>query len=140
MPPAASDTRRISYWLVGDGNSPGGGLAKQEVQQVTSDDALTNLPPGVEDGTYKIIAEEVRSLTFSYFDGTNWNDTWDSTQPGADGVTPIGPPVAVSIEIELPGVGGPDVPTKRYRHVVSIVTANGTTPQSNSTSGGGTSP
>ncbi len=137
----SSDTRRISYWLVGDSGN-GLGLAKQEVQQVTSDDAVQNYPPGIDNENSFIIADEVRSLTFSYFDGTNWSDTWFSTDMGADGVTPTGPPVAVSIEIELPGTGGPDVPPKRYRHFVAIITANGTTPapQTNSTSGGGTSP
>ena len=140
LPPASSDTRRISYWFVGDGNGgPNSGLAKQEVQPVSSDDALQNIPPGVDDGTYKLIGPEVRSLNLTYFDGTNWNDTWDSTVIGADGVTPIGPPLAVSIEIELPGIGGPDVPTKHYRHVVWIMTANGTTVfQPQTTTGGGT--
>jgi prepilin-type N-terminal cleavage/methylation domain-containing protein len=141
--PPLSDTRRISYWLVGGGDGPGGGLAKQEVQPVTSDDALNNLPPGsVGNENDYIIADEVRSLTFSYFDGTNWNDTWDSAQPGPDGVTPMGPPRAVSIEIGLPGVGGPNKPLKIYRHVVSLVTANGATTQqqTNPTTGSTTSP
>ena len=139
-PPPVSDTRRISYWLVGGGDTPGGGLAKMEVQPITSDDVAMNLPPGVDNEDKYIIADEVRSLKFSYFDGMNWNDTWDSTQPGADGVTPIGPPRAVKIEIEVPGLGGPDAPRKHYTHVVAIGTANGTTAQSQSTPGGGTSP
>ena len=135
-PPPISDTRRISYWLVGDGSN--GGLAKQEVQPITADDALLNLPPGVDNENSYLIAEEVKSLRFQYWDGTNWNDTWDSTQLGADGVTPIGPPIAVSIEIGLPGIGGPDAPVKIYRHIVAITTANGATPLSSSTTGGGT--
>jgi hypothetical protein len=136
QPPAMGDTRRISYWLVGDANN--GGLAKQEIGPITSDDATNNLPPAVDNENSFIIADEVVSLTFSYWDGTNWNDTWDSTQPGTDGVTPIGPPLAVSIEIGLPGTGGRDAPVKIYRHVVSVITANGATPQSSSTTGGGT--
>jgi prepilin-type N-terminal cleavage/methylation domain-containing protein len=137
----SSDTRRISYWLIGEPGN-GMGLAKQEVSQVTSDDALLNLPPDVDENSYKVISDEVRSLTFSYFDGTTWNDTWPVNQFEADGVTPTGSPVAISIDIELAGVGGPDAPTKHYRHVVAIATANGTTPapQNSSTTGGGTSP
>jgi prepilin-type N-terminal cleavage/methylation domain-containing protein len=144
-PPAVSDTRRISYWLI---QGDKGGLAKQEVGPITSDDALINLPPttDTDNPNTKILSEEVQSLTFSYWDGANWNDTWDSTMLGADGVTPLGPPLAVAIEIGLPARSDPDSPIKIYRHVVSLVTANGATPQptttgtTNTTTGGGTSP
>ena len=152
LPLPVSDTRRISYWLVGGGDAPGG-LAKMEVQPITSDDVMLNIPPGIDNENQYIIADEVRSLTFSYFDGLNWNESWDSTILGADGVTPIGPPCAVKIDIELPGLGGPNAPTKHYTHVVAIGTANGTTPLIPSTTpgmpsttgtptplGGGTSP
>ncbi len=123
--PPVSDTRRISYWLIGDGSN--GGLAKQEVQPFTADDAQITLPPGIENENSYVIADEVRSLRFQYWDGSVWNDKWPpaDTQFGADGVTPIGPPVAVSIEIGLPGIGGPEAPVKIYRHVVAIATANG---------------
>ncbi len=146
QPPAVSDTRRISYWLAGGGSN---GLARQEVQPVTSDDTLQNIPPSsVEDENSFIIAEEVKSLTFSYWGvqgqvggqvgEPTWNDSWDCTQVGADGVTPIGPPIAVAIEIGLPVPGNPDAPPKIYRHVVYIMATNGATPLNSTTGTTGT--
>jgi Tfp pilus assembly protein PilX len=136
--PVVSDLRRISYWLPGGQDSPTG-LARQEVPLVTSDDALQNLPPGI-DNEY-VIADEVRELQFQYFDGTNWQDSWDSTVPGADGVTPIGSPcaIAVTVGIARPGANGN---IKTYRQVIAIQTANGATSQvqTQSTTGGGATP
>jgi type II secretory pathway pseudopilin PulG len=145
--PVVSDLRRISYWLP-DGQDSTTGLARQEVPLVTSDDALQNLPPGIDNESSYVIADEVRELNFQYFDGTNWQDSWDSTVPGADGVTPIGSPcaIAVTVGVARPGANGN---LKTYRHVIAIQTANGNTPQSQtqssqqsstSTTGGGATP
>jgi hypothetical protein len=128
LPPPVSDLRRISYWL-----APGG-LAKQEVKIITSQDIAGLMPPDLPDDAYRIMAEEVRSLTFSYFDGTTWQGTWDSTTLGTDGITPIGPPRAVEIVIGLTRPGASDDSDLTYhRHVVAIATANGTTISSNGT-------
>jgi hypothetical protein len=144
-----SDIRRISYWLASEG-----GLARQEVKTETSQDIGT-LPPNVPDEASYVMAPEVQNLSFSYFDGTNWQESWDSTMLGDDGVTPIGPPRAIAITLTIPHVpGGPwrtgKPVMKTYRHVVAIPTANGTSELANGTlqqsnsnpqpSGGGTSP
>jgi hypothetical protein len=139
--PLVSDLRRVSYWLAGGSDSPLG-LARQEVTAVTSDVAMAAVPPGIPDEASLVIAEEVKSLTFSYFDGTAWQDTWDGTAPGPDGSTPVGPPsaVAITLGIASPGSGSstePDQPLKLYRHVVPIVTANGV---SQAATGGTTTP
>jgi prepilin-type N-terminal cleavage/methylation domain-containing protein len=127
-PQIVSDIRCVSWWL------PSGGLARREVPIETSQDAFDNLPPGIPDEESYVIASEVKNAQFQYFDGTDWQDTWDCTTLGADGVTPIGPPQAIAIvlDIAIPQDGGKDddAPTKRYRHVVACITANGTTPQS----------
>jgi len=49
----------------------------------------------------------VKTLTFSYFDGTDWQDSWDGTQLGSDGMTPVGAPLAIAITIGIapPGSG-----------------------------------
>jgi hypothetical protein len=117
-----SDLRRVAYWLAGSGDAPLG-LARLEVKQATSDDAqnlLSNLPddPGL------IMASEVKSLNFSYFDGSAWQDSWDGTTAGPDGVTPIGAPVAIAVTLGIASSDGKSV--KTYRHVVVIPTANGT--------------
>jgi len=127
--PVVSDLRRISYWLP-DGQDSTTGLARQEVPLVTSDDALQNLPPGIDHESSYVIADEVRELNFQYFDGTNWQDSWDSTVAGADGVTPIGSPCAIAVTVGIARPGANNGTLKTYRHVIAIQTANGNTPQS----------
>jgi hypothetical protein len=123
-PQVISDLRRITYWLV-----EGGGLARQDIMLASNDPTATATPPADEESY--IIAEEVKSLSFSYFDGANWTDTWDGTTAGPDGVTPIGPPVAIGITLGISfpshdarAEGEPEI--KTYRHVVVIPSANGT--------------
>jgi prepilin-type N-terminal cleavage/methylation domain-containing protein len=119
-----ADTRRIDYWMAGGG---GLGLARQEQTNITGDDALPGtMPPDVGDANSKlIIAPEVKSIQFQYFDGAEWQDSWDGTQPGGDGVTPLGPPAAVAVTIGLAPIDGGEM--KMYRHVIAIPTANGST-------------
>jgi hypothetical protein len=107
------------------------GLARQEIKILTTDDVINATSPvGGPDEASLVVAPEVCSLQFQYFDGSAWQDSWDSSTPGADGVTPIGPPRAISIRVGLaqPGGGG-NQDLKYIRHVVPIPTANGTTQQ-----------
>jgi hypothetical protein len=152
-PPVVSDLRRISFWLAGGSDAPLG-LARQEVLIALSDDALNNLPPGLDDETQFVMASEVQSLRFQYFDGTEWQDSWDSTQLGADGMTPIGSPPAIAVTIGVMPAGkvnpgDPPPALQYYRHVIAVATANGTTQlqqqnpstsSTQSTTGGGASP
>jgi type II secretory pathway component PulJ len=97
--PTVSDLRRITYWLSSLG------LARQEIKLATSDDAL-NLSTDLPDDPAFVVAEEVKSLTFQYFDGTNWQDSWDGTQtPSSGGNNPQGPPqlIAITIGLMVPG-------------------------------------
>jgi prepilin-type N-terminal cleavage/methylation domain-containing protein len=124
--PLVSDLRRISYWMADSTN----GLARQEVKVETAQD-LAALPPAVSDESTVKYTPEVHTIQFSYFDGTNWQESWDSTTLGADGITPIGPPRAVAVRIEVvqaaPGGGPAGERVKAYRHVVFIPSANGAT-------------
>jgi prepilin-type N-terminal cleavage/methylation domain-containing protein len=127
-PTPSSDLRRITWWLTDQG------LARQEILMATSDDALNVPAPDLNDGYSKLVAHEVKELTFRYYDPTSqtWQDTWDGTQPGSDGVTPMGPPAAVEITLSLamPNPdGNGDLPTKQYRHVVLLHAANGLSAQ-----------
>lgn len=121
----ASDLHRISYWMsaVGDG-----GLARQDVDRVTSEDDDAQLPPGLANEDRLIVAPEVVGLQFRYFDGTAWQETWDGSTIGEDGATPIGPPRAIEIRLDIRKPGAPVGDTthvRTYRHVVAIGTANG---------------
>jgi hypothetical protein len=124
----SSDLHRITYWLVG-GN---GGLARQEIKQATSDDALVSTPPDIPDEASFVIAEEVQSVAFRYFDGTAWQNSWDGTQTDSTGSS-TGPPQAVEITVAIlppssDSPAGDNSNLKTYRHVVAIPTANGTSP------------
>lgn len=131
-PVVGSDLRRIDYWLASDGVQPRG-LCRQELKPVTADEALSFVPPEMPEDLSLILAEEVRLLEFHYFDGSQWLDSWDGTTPGADGMTPQGPPVAIEIRIGVLPAGvkpaeAAEHELKVYRHVVALPTANGTTP------------
>src|SRR5207248_9399089 len=73
--PPACDMRRITYWLA----STGEGLCRQEFRPVTSDEATNVLPPDIPDEASYVLADEVKSLTFQFFDGSAWQDVWDGT-------------------------------------------------------------
>src|SRR5262245_27568925 len=91
-----SDQRVIEYWLTDKG-----GLARQEIPIVTAtpDDIPWARGTG-EEGKY-VIAPEVTRVEFQYFDGTDWQETWDSTALGEDNKTPMGPPLAIEIWLEI---------------------------------------
>ncbi len=133
------DVRRITYWLVsGDGTS--GGLARSEIKAATQGSGTGLLPDGVDE-QQSVIAPEVRTLAFRYWDGGGWLTEWDSTTMGDDGITPVGSPRAIEIAIGIAKPRRPGQPEeiKNYRHVVYVRTANGTTAPAttNGTMGGG---
>jgi hypothetical protein len=132
--PLVSDLRAVSYWMM-----DGVGLARQEIKTATSQEFVNQLEQQLtypSDPQY-LLAAEVRSVSFRYWDGTEWNDTWDSTQFGPDGITPIGPPIAVEVTL---GLEAPRNMTNRedlryYTHVYAVTAANGMTSQITSANG-----
>lgn len=136
--PTVSDLRRITYWLSAHG------LSRQEIKVATSDDAL-GVPTDLPDDEIFVIAEELQSVAFQYFDGSAWQESWDGSQPpSSGGSNPQGPPVliAVTVTLKIPGTSDEsgDARTKSYRHVIPVPTANGATQSSSQSSSGGTSP
>lgn len=131
-PQITSDLKQITYWLAGSSGQPLG-LARQEITAVPMNSGTSvQLPDGSDEASF-ILAEEIRDLQFSYFDGNTWQDSWDGTTLSSDGKSPIGPPLAIAIRVGIVSRGtasngsssttdGP--PLKYYRHVVSILTAN----------------
>jgi prepilin-type N-terminal cleavage/methylation domain-containing protein len=131
-----SDLRRITYWVIADGDV-GKGLARQEVVMVTSDDQMNNMPPDIADADTFIFAPEVLAATFEYFDGTTWQQDWDGTTslgpqgsplPGT-GQVAVGPPLAIRITLKIGRTDAkttdpndPDVMT--FEHVIHIPSSN----------------
>jgi hypothetical protein len=105
------------------------GLAYQELMQATSND-LNTVPPDVSADSYRIMASEVKDVIFQYFDGVNWQDSWDGTTLGGPtGEIPIGPPSAIKITLTLSRKGAdnndlPDDQLPRYPYLVAIPSGN----------------
>ncbi|MBI1917873.1 MAG: hypothetical protein HYS12_24525 [Planctomycetes bacterium] len=125
-----SDQRVIEYWVTNNG-----GLARQEIAVVTASADNLPLARGTGNEGQYVIAPEVTGVEFSYFDGTDWQTSWDSTALGSDNMTPLGPPLAVAVllEITTPATAERAERVQRYRHVVAIPTANGLPQQTDST-------
>ena len=113
--PYAADVRRICYFMTGNG------LARQEILMVTSEQ-VDQLPVDADEFT-KILASEVKEFSVSYFDGTSWTDSWDGTEPGADGRTPKGPPRSIEFTLGIQ-LGGPET-VKTFKHVICFPAAPG---------------
>jgi hypothetical protein len=121
---STSDLRSVSIWLV-----DGKGLARNEMTAITSDDAPTAEPNFSDAGKY-VFAPQVQAVQFQYFDGQEWQDSWDGTQlGGSDGNTPIGPPLAIAITITLrsPAPEESGAPARKYKHVIALPATNGFT-------------
>lgn len=120
------DQREIIYWL-----DPNGGLYRRERPWVTAtgvrDLSDTLNDPNAPDSV--LLAEEVVDMTLEFTDGPsgNWVSSWDGTQAGSDGVTPLGPPraIRVTLTLQLPITGGKPL-TKQVQQVIVLRSAPGT--------------
>jgi hypothetical protein len=122
-----SELKRVSYWV---DQGPNGtlGLYRQEIPIATSADALDEPSYSITGaGKIDLISDKVVSVSFQYHDGEQWLDEWDGTEAGDDGKSPVGPPMAIAIDLEMKSnqlVNG-QPQTRTYHHVVLIPTANG---------------
>jgi type II secretion system protein J len=93
------DIQRVTYELENptDRSAPGMDLIRSVTRNL-----LSTTTPDVED---QPLLSGVASIQFSCFDGANWYDTWDTTDPSA-GNTNL--PVAVRVRIQMAesGSGG----------------------------------
>jgi hypothetical protein len=125
--PPGSDQRVILYWMAT--GADGTGLARQEVTVSTppGGGGQSPLAMGTSQEADYIIAPEIDTVTFSYFDGTSWQSSWDSRTLASDGKTPVGPPNAIAVEFTFKDPGDGSTLNRRasYRHVIAIPTANG---------------
>ncbi len=86
------DVREVVYFLEPDPSGQGGTVL---ARRVTSNLLADQLLPDPD----QVICRHVVSLQLSYFDGTDWNDTWDSTAQTGTLLNCL--PVAVQITLEL---------------------------------------
>ena len=70
--------------------------------------AQTDMPPDEE-----ILCRNVRQFGLRYFDGTTWQDTWDSTTLG--NVLPLAVEMTLEIDVPAPKAGGQPTPYRIIR-------------------------
>lgn len=99
-----SDIKTVAYYLVSDGEDApvtgiesldtGRGLARREVSRAVARYAQDGGGGLSGLGRTQVVAAEVGAIQFSYFDGTEWLDEWDSASSGTL-------PLAIEITIAL---------------------------------------
>ena len=79
-------------------------------------------PPEISDADGHVIAEEVRGLSFEFFDGLAWQTSWNGTAMSVDGKTPIGPPSAIRVTLTIASKDGQR--THDFRRTVALPAGN----------------
>jgi prepilin-type N-terminal cleavage/methylation domain-containing protein len=98
-PSSGSDIRMVTYALVPQPNDTTGTLFMLQ-RSITNNLLAPQTPAPIQQN----LCDNVLSLTFQYFDGTNWWPNWDSTQQ--DNTLPTA--VQVTLQLQPPVVGQPD--------------------------------
>ncbi len=124
-----SDIHRITYQL-GNGGGEQSGLMRQDVVVTTGLDDSGQLQDDANEDAAPFIplAPEVIDLHFQYLDPQQgWVQQWPAQATGYDSTStaPFGPPMAVEIRMTLQA----GEMRRTYRHVVPILTADGTPQQ-----------
>lgn len=103
-----SEIQLVTYGLQpsADANSPG----KDLIRTVTRN-LLSTTTPDEDD---QFLASNVASLTFSYFDGANWLDTWDDT-------TETNLPVAVRVSVQMAAKDSTQTPPAPMQLLVPLM-------------------
>jgi general secretion pathway protein J len=102
-----ADIQRVTYELK---NSPAGS-GQRDLYRSVMRNLLSTTTPVVDD---QLLLSGVASVKFSCYDGTQWNDVWDTTDP-TSATTNL--PVAVRVEIQM---AGSDKTTEPIQLVVPI--------------------
>ena len=130
-----SDLRCTVYWLVNNG-ADSVGLARAEIRQATGLDVDTIDPTTFADQNKYVFAPEVKDITFQYWNGSAYQDTWYGNSTETNSIQPIGSPLAIQIQITLKstlsqtlpaGTPIPDGPT--YLQIFAVPTSNGFAPK-----------
>ena len=125
-PVGQGDLRRICYYMARLG-TPEEALVRYEVMQPLTPQGLDiGLMP--QDDLAPVVAEEVRAVRFFFHAGPggSWVEQWDSRSMDYDDLTPLGPPRAVRVEIDIEMTPRPgfDPVTHTYSRVVVIPVGN----------------
>ena len=140
-----SDLQSVAYFVTGQGGGALQSLSSQPGLARMAGDRLLMQMADQQGNTSamaantKILAPEVTSITFYYFDGSSWLTTWDSTSLGGlpkavEVVIEVAPPSAATSKANLAGSGDSSI----YRLVVSFPAGKPGTTSSTTTSSSST--
>jgi prepilin-type N-terminal cleavage/methylation domain-containing protein len=104
------DVQKIDYWLQNPTNATRGATGKELIRGITRN-LLASTPESPEPHH---LLDDVQNLRFSYFDGTNWNDTWSTT------LSNVPQAIKVFLTFTRPADGTPASPP--FQFVVPILT------------------
>lgn len=127
------DIQKVTYGLQSSSDSTNG--SKDLIRAVTRNLLAT----GPEDEDDQRIMSGVQSIAFSYFDGSEWLDTWDDT-------TQTNLPFAVRVNLQLAAANSSSAPPKPLQLLVPLMAQvdtnllNALENMTNSTAGGGSAP
>ena len=113
---APSLMRMITYSLgrtdSGASFEEGEGLLRRVGQEIPS----TTVSYDPNSGVAELLAPEVKRLQFSYYDGTDWTDSWDTTRTGP----PVAIRVELGVELRRPGAAndGAGIAVVRFTHTI----------------------
>lgn len=102
-----SEVQKVAYYLADSADQPG---TKDLMRAVTRN----LLAPTDEVPTGQWLMGGVRTLTFSYYDGTAWTETWDSS-------TTTNLPTAIKVQIELASLNAGQAAESPLEFVVPVV-------------------
>lgn len=124
------DIQKVTYGLQSSSDSTNG--SKDLIRAVTRN----LLSTGAEDEDDQRIMSGVQSVSFSYYDGSEWLDTWDDT-------TQTNLPFAVRVNLQLAAADSSSPPPKPVQLLVPLMAQvdtnllNALENMTNSTGGGG---
>jgi type II secretory pathway pseudopilin PulG len=121
-PPAPeSDLTVVRYFVQGDPENGGGGIARLEqlfgmfgFWSLTWEDEEEDLEPEVDTGEEVLLSRDLRFLRFRYWDGSQWLNAWDASR------LPTG--IEITLGEEPPADEGEmeDYPYEQFRRVVYL--------------------
>jgi type II secretion system protein J len=117
---ANGEIKRIEYTIV----QPTGSSDYVLVRRVTRN-LLADVQPAPDE---EIICRGVKSFTLQYYDGSNWNPTWDSTQE--DNTIPAA--VQLTLELQETPVNGKPISVRYTRIIYLSASTASLDPQVNS--------
>jgi hypothetical protein len=103
------DIKKVEYACV---SSPGPSGGSSIVRRVTGNLLAPTTPASAEE----TICTDVRSFTLTFFDGTTWQENWDSNAMGT--VLPLA--VQATLELNTPGASARDAVGYRMTRVLLI--------------------